>query len=77
MIERNYYLNKMIRAMGNGDVKVITGIRRSGKSVLLFELFYEYLLQQGIKEEQIKKPINILQERQKRFLRAITSEKKL
>ena len=53
MIERNYYLNKMIRAMGNGDVKVITGIRRSGKSVLLFELFYEYLLQQGIKEEQI------------------------
>ncbi len=41
--------------MHNGDVKVITGIRRCGKSVLLFDLFYEYLLQQGISEKNIIK----------------------
>ena len=39
--------------MWNGEIKVITGIRRCGKSVLLFDLFYEYLLSQGVKEEQI------------------------
>ena len=39
--------------MWNGEVKVITGIRRCGKSVLLFHLFYDYLLQQGYPEEQI------------------------
>lgn len=39
MIKRDFYLQKIIRNMWNGDVKVITGIRRCGKSVLLFELF--------------------------------------
>lgn len=53
MIKRDDYLNRLIHNMWNGEIKVITGIRRCGKSVLLFDLFYEYLLAQGIKEEQI------------------------
>ncbi|MDE6743888.1 MAG: ATP-binding protein [Lachnospiraceae bacterium] len=53
MIKRDFYLNRMIRSMWNGEVKVITGIRRCGKSVLLFDLFYEYLLDQGVQDEQI------------------------
>ncbi|RHR21438.1 ATP-binding protein [Clostridium sp. AF19-22AC] len=53
MIKRDYYLNRLIHNMWNGEIKVITGIRRCGKSVLLFDLFYEYLLSQDIKEEQI------------------------
>lgn len=53
MIKRDYYLNRLIHNMWNGEIKVITGIRRCGKSVLLFDLFYEHLLSQGIKAEQI------------------------
>ena len=53
MIQRDFYTEKIIRAMWNGDVKVITGIRRCGKSVLLFDLFYNYLLEQGVTEKQI------------------------
>lgn len=55
MIKRDSYLNRMIHHMWNGEVKVITGIRRCGKSVLLFDLFYEYLLSQGVQEEHIIK----------------------
>lgn len=46
IIKRDSYLNRMIHNMWNGEVKVITGIRRCGKSVLLFDLFNEYLLSQ-------------------------------
>lgn len=55
MIERSFYLNKLIHSMWNGDVKVITGIRRCGKSVLLFELFYDYLIKSGVDEGHILK----------------------
>lgn len=55
MIKRDYYLNRLIQNMWNGEIKVITGIRRCGKSVLLFDLFYEYLLEQGNKEDHIIK----------------------
>ena len=55
MIERDSYLNRMIHNMWNGEIKVITGIRRSGKSVLLFDLFHGYLLSQGINEDHIIK----------------------
>ena len=55
MVKREMYLDRLIRSMWNGEVKVITGIRRCGKSVLLFELFYEYLLSQGIAEDHILK----------------------
>lgn len=55
MIKRDFYLNRLIHNMWNGEIKVITGIRRCGKSVLLFELFYDYLREQGVREEEIIK----------------------
>lgn len=55
MINRDYYLNRIIHNMWNGEVKVITGIRRCGKSVLLFDLFYNYLIGQGVSENDIIK----------------------
>ncbi len=55
MIKRDSYLRRMIHHMWNGEVKVITGIRRCGKSVLLFDLFYEYLLSQEVQEDHIIK----------------------
>ena len=57
--------------MWNGEVKVITGIRRCGKSVLLFELFYEYLLSLGIQENHIIK-IELDQRRFYKFRNPIT-----
>lgn len=53
MIQRERYLNKLINKKNNGRVKIITGIRRCGKSYLLFNLYKNYLLSLGIKEEQI------------------------
>ena len=53
MIKREFYLNQIIRHMHNGEIKVITGIRRCGKSVLLFDLFRNYLREHGISEDQI------------------------
>lgn len=52
-IERNYYLNKLIERRDNGRIKVITGIRRCGKSVLLFDIFGDYLKAEGVTEEQL------------------------
>ena len=57
--------------MWNGEVKVITGIRRCGKSVLLFELFYEYLLSQGVQEDHVIK-IELDQRRYYKFRNPIT-----
>ena len=54
-IKRELYLDKLIRHKHNGMIKVITGIRRCGKSYLLFELFYKHLLSLGIKEDHIIK----------------------
>lgn len=55
MIKRDFYLNSIIHNMWNGEIKVITGIRRCGKSVLLFELFYDHLRTQGIDDDHIIK----------------------
>lgn len=55
MVKRDFYLNKIIHHMWNGEVKVITGIRRCGKSVLLFDLFDSYLREQGVGEDDIIK----------------------
>ena len=71
MVRRDYYLNRMIRNMWNGEIKVITGIRRCGKSVLLFELFYEYLLQNGVQDDQIIK-IELDQRKYYKFRNPIT-----
>lgn len=53
IISRDVYLNRIISKMENGLIKVITGIRRCGKSFLLFNLFHDYLIENGIEEKQI------------------------
>ena len=53
LIRRDDYLNRIIDKKENGVIKVITGIRRCGKSFLLFNLFYDNLIESGVKEEQI------------------------
>lgn len=52
-IKRDKYLNDLINRMNNGMIKVVTGIRRSGKSYLLFNIFKKYLLEQGVQESHI------------------------
>lgn len=54
-IKRDYYLNKLIRKMDNGFIKVITGIRRSGKSYLLNNIFFNYLIESGVDKNHIIK----------------------
>lgn len=51
--KRQYYLQKLIQAEGNGMIKVVTGIRRCGKSYLLFNLYKQNLLDRGVDEEHI------------------------
>lgn len=53
MINRDFYLNQIIKSKWDGQIKVITGIRRVGKSVLLFELYKEHLINEGVSEENI------------------------
>ena len=53
VIDRDSYLQKLVARRDNGRVKVITGIRRCGKSVLLFNIFKDYLKKSGIKDDQI------------------------
>ena len=55
MIQRDIYLQKLIDYMWDGQIKVITGIRRAGKSTLLFDLFFDYLLKEGTNAENIIK----------------------
>ncbi len=53
VIKRGFYLNQLIDKIDNGLIKVITGIRRCGKSYLLFKLFYDYLIANGIDKKNI------------------------
>ena len=55
LMNRPYYLSQIIRKMHNGMIKVITGVRRCGKSYLLFELFYAYLLENNVPDNHIIK----------------------
>lgn len=52
-INRGIYLDKLIRKKKNGLIKVITGVRRCGKSYLLFHLFHKHLLDSGVPENHI------------------------
>lgn len=53
MIRRERYLNQLIKKQWNGRIKIITGIRRCGKSTLLFELFKAYLINEGVNEDHV------------------------
>ena len=52
-IKRDIYLNRLINRKHNGFIKIITGIRRSGKSYLLNTLFYNHLIESGIESDHI------------------------
>ena len=52
-IRRDFYLDKLIKRKGNGLIKVITGIRRCGKSYLLNTIFYQHLLDSGVRSDHI------------------------
>ena len=71
MVKRDSYMNRLIHSMWNDEIKVITGIRRCGKSVLLFDLFFEYLLSQKVPEDHILK-IELDQRRYYKFRNPIT-----
>lgn len=53
MLPRKQYVEKLIQKRDNGRVKVITGLRRCGKSVLLFQLYRDYLIGEGVPQNQI------------------------
>ncbi|RKM60687.1 ATP-binding protein [Butyrivibrio sp. XB500-5] len=53
MYPREQYLNKIISKKDNGRIKIITGLRRSGKSVLLFQLYRDWLISEGVQEDHI------------------------
>lgn len=53
LIKRDLYLNKLVERKHNGLIKVITGIRRCGKSFLLFKIFKNHLLSEDVKEDHI------------------------
>ena len=53
IIKRDLYLQRLIERKENGLIKIITGIRRCGKSFLLFNLFHDYLVESGIKKDHI------------------------
>lgn len=53
IVDRSTYIDQLIRSKGNGLIKIITGLRRSGKSFLLKKLFRQHLLDDGVKEDHI------------------------
>ena len=66
-IKRDFYLNEIIDRMDNGLIKIITGIRRCGKSYLLNTIFENYLLKQGIDKEHIIK-LSLDERKNKKYL---------
>ncbi len=68
-IKRDTYLNKMINRKGNGLIKILTGIRRCGKSYLLDPIFKNHLLESGVKEDHIIK-LELDKEENQQYLEA-------
>ena len=66
-INRNYYLQEIIDRMNNGLIKIITGIRRCGKSYLLNTIFKNYLIKQGVDETHIIK-LSLDENKNKKYL---------
>ena len=66
-IQRDIYLNKLINRKENGMIKVVTGIRRSGKSYLLDPIFKDYLINNGVSENHIIK-LNLEERKNKKYL---------
>lgn len=66
LFERKYYLSQLQNADGNGMIKIITGMRRCGKSFLLFNIFLKSLLERGIHEDHIIK-VNLEDRRNKKL----------
>ena len=52
-IKRDFYLNKLIASRHNGMIKIVTGMRRCGKSYLLFKLFRDYLRNEGVRDDHL------------------------
>ncbi len=72
MIKRDFYLNRIIQNMWNGEVKVITGIRRCGKSTLLFDLFFRYLTEIKNVDENLIIRLELDQRRHYKYRNPIT-----
>ena len=53
IIKRDMYIEKLNRREKNGLIKIVTGVRRCGKSYLLFNLFHNHLLEKGVAEDHI------------------------
>ena len=53
IVKRDYYLQQLISSKSNNLIKIVTGIRRSGKSFLLFNLFHNHLIEAGVSEDHI------------------------
>ena len=53
IVNRSRYIDQLVRSKGNGLIKIITGLRRSGKSFLLKKLFRQHLLDEGVSEDHI------------------------
>ena len=66
-IKREFYLNELIDRMDNGLIKIVTGIRRCGKSYLLDPIFKDYLIEQGINKDHIIK-LNLDERTNRKFL---------